>query len=155
MGTEERMGLLEREGAKAMPCNDRPPDYIVAQINRTSAGSLEPSCGAGEESFYFRGLRLREASYGMGPACLPAWFPHISISKSMNRGTRQLGNSSFEKLVDYGWFPALTVCLERPTWGLITVNLMEQRTEAAEAEKREEGCWGAVFVEMMMMRGHL
>ena len=91
MGTEERMGLVEREreGAKARSCNDRPPDYIVAQINRPSAGSLESSCGAGEESFHFRGLRSSQASDGMGPGCLPASFPHISISKSMNRGIGQ------------------------------------------------------------------
>lgn len=48
----------EREGAKARSCNNRPPDYIVAQINRPSAGSLESSCSAGQESFHFRGLRL-------------------------------------------------------------------------------------------------
>lgn len=89
MGTEERMGLVERErkGAKARSCNDRPPDYIVAQINRPSAGSLESSCGAGEESFHFRGLRSSKASDGLGPGCLPTLFPHVSISKSMNRGT--------------------------------------------------------------------
>ena len=96
----------EREGAKARTCNDRPPDYIVAQINRPSAGSLESSCGAGQESFHFRGLRSIQASDGMGPGCLPTPLPHISISKSVN-------NISFEKLVDYVPFPAPTGCPER------------------------------------------
>lgn len=61
----------EREGAKARSCNDRPPDYIGAQINRPCAGSLESSCGAGEESFHFRGLRSSKASDGMG------FFSHL------------------------------------------------------------------------------
>jgi len=34
MGTEERKGLVGREKVQRLGCNDRPPDYIVAQINR-------------------------------------------------------------------------------------------------------------------------
>ena len=59
LGTEERMGLVERgEGAKGSWCTGEGPDYIVAQINRSSAGSLESSCGTGEESFNFRGSEV-------------------------------------------------------------------------------------------------
>lgn len=96
MGREERMGLVwkERErgrkGAKARSSNDRPPDYIVAQINRPFADSLESSCSTEEESFHFRGLRSSQASDGMWPGCLPTPFPHSSISKSMNGGTGRL-----------------------------------------------------------------
>lgn len=58
MGTEQRMRLRKREGAKARPNDDRPPDYFVAQINSPSAGSPESSCGAEEEGFRFRGAEV-------------------------------------------------------------------------------------------------
>lgn len=48
----------ERKGAMARPCNDRPPDYFVAQINWPFAGSLESSCSAGEEAFISAGLEV-------------------------------------------------------------------------------------------------
>lgn len=64
-----------------------PPDYVVAQINRPSAGSLKSSCSAEEEDFHFRDLRSSQESDAMGPSCLPAQSPHISISKSMTTRT--------------------------------------------------------------------
>lgn len=126
------MGLSKggREGAKARTCNDIPPDYIVAQINRPSAGSLESSCSAGQESFHFRGLGSSQASDGMGPGCLAAPFPQISISKSVK--------ISFEKLVDCVPFPAPTGCRERPSaCRLITVSLSGRR--------EEKRCWLSAF----------
>lgn len=110
----------ERKGAKARSCNDRPLDYIVAQINRPSAGSLEPSCGAGEESFHFKGLRSSHASDRMGPDHLPTPSP------SASQWTEQQGNISLKEPIAYVPFPALTDCLETPSGcRLITVNLWE------------------------------
>lgn len=69
---------MKREGAKARPYNDRPPDYFVAQINSPSAGSLESSCSTGEESFYFMGLRLAKTSDHMGVCFLTSPSPSAS-----------------------------------------------------------------------------
>lgn len=88
MGTEERMDLAESGKVQRVGCvTIDPPDYIVAQINRPSAGSPKSSCSTEEEGFHFRGLRSSQESDAMGPGCLPAQFPHISISKSMNTRT--------------------------------------------------------------------
>lgn len=53
MGTEQRMRLPKKKGAKARPNNDRTPDYFVAQINSPSASSPESSCSPEEEGFSF------------------------------------------------------------------------------------------------------
>lgn len=57
-----------------------PPDYIVTQINRPSAGSLESSCNAGEESSHFRGLRSSQQVMGWG-----AWPSPRNISPHLHQ----------------------------------------------------------------------
>ena len=81
MGTKKKNKVGgRREGVEGRSCKDRPPDYIVAQINRPSAGSLESSCNAGEESFHFRGLRLSQQVMGWG-----AWLSTLTTSPRLHQ----------------------------------------------------------------------
>lgn len=132
----------------ARPCNDRPPDYFVAQINWPFAGSLESSCGAGEEAFISAGLEVdrgkrRDRGLLAQPHCFLT-FPHLhqQVSDEGNGVTAHLRGSLIAC-----HFLHLQTCLERlSACALIIVNLGGLKGGAAWVEKREEkGCWMCAF----------
>lgn len=113
----------ERKGAMARSCNDRPPDYFVAQINWPFAGSLESSC-----KWWDRGL----LAY---PRCFLT-FPHLhqQVSEEGNGVTAHLRGSLIAC-----HFLHLQTCLERLSLcALIIVNLRGLKWGAAWVEKRRE-----------------
>lgn len=130
----------ERKGAMARPCNDRPPDYFVAQINWPFAGSLESSCGAGEEAFIWVGLEVDQGKrWDRGLLAYPRCFltfPHLHqrVSGEGNGATARLRGSLIAC-----HFLHLQTCLERLSAGaLIIVNLRGLKRGAARLEKRRE-----------------